>query len=66
MASESMSVIPPNERGASAVEYALLLAGIAALIIVVVFAFGPVLQDMFGDTCDKYADKQGQPSCARS
>ena len=29
-----------NERGASAVEYGLLIAGIAALIVVVVFAFG--------------------------
>ena len=29
-----------DERGASAVEYGLLIAGIAALIVVVVFAFG--------------------------
>ena len=29
-----------SERGASAVEYGLLIAGIAALIVVVVFAFG--------------------------
>ncbi len=28
-----------DERGASAVEYGLLIAGIAALIVVVVFAF---------------------------
>ena len=32
-----------DERGASAVEYGLLIAGIAALIIVVIFAFGGVL-----------------------
>ena len=32
-----------DERGASAVEYGLLIAGIAALIIVVMFAFGGVL-----------------------
>ena len=32
-----------DERGASAVEYGLLIAGIAALIVVVVFAFGGAL-----------------------
>ena len=36
-----------DERGASAVEYGLLIAGIAALIIVVVFAFGGVLNNIF-------------------
>ena len=33
-----------DERGASAVEYGLLIAGIAALIVVVVFAFGDNLK----------------------
>ena len=36
-----------DERGASAVEYGLLIAGIAALIVVVVFAFGGVLKNIF-------------------
>ena len=40
-----------DERGASAVEYGLLITGIAALIIVVVFAFGGVIQDIFQKTC---------------
>ena len=40
-----------DERGASAVEYGLLIAGIAALIVVVVFAFGGVLHDIFKSTC---------------
>jgi pilus assembly protein Flp/PilA len=40
-----------DERGASAVEYGLLIAGIAALIVVVVFAFGGKLSDIFTDTC---------------
>ena len=40
-----------DERGASAVEYGLLIAGIAALIIVVIFAFGGVLNKVFSDTC---------------
>ena len=41
-----------DERGASAVEYGLLIAGIAALIVVVVFAFGGVLQKIFSSTCN--------------
>jgi pilus assembly protein Flp/PilA len=40
-----------DERGASAVEYGLLIAGIAALIVIVVFAFGGVLQNIFKHTC---------------
>ena len=44
-----------DERGASAVEYGLLIAGIAALIVVVVFAFGGALQGVFQDTCDSVA-----------
>ncbi len=33
-----------DERGASAVEYGLLIAGIAALVVVVVFAFGDTIK----------------------
>ena len=44
-----------DERGASAVEYGLLIAGIAALIVVVVFAFGDALTGIFSDTCDAVA-----------
>jgi pilus assembly protein Flp/PilA len=51
-----------DERGASAVEYGLLIAGIAALIVVVVFAFGGVLTNIFSDTCDSVGQSSGQ-SC---
>jgi pilus assembly protein Flp/PilA len=44
-----------DERGASAVEYGLLIAGIAALIVVVVFAFGTNLATIFEDTCGDIA-----------
>ncbi len=44
-----------DERGASAVEYGLLIAGIAALIVVAVFALGPVVHDAFSSTCDTIA-----------
>ena len=42
-----------DERGASAVEYGLLIAGIAALIVIAVFALGPVVEDAFSKTCDE-------------
>ena len=55
-----------EERGASAVEYGLLIAGIAALIVVIVFALGPILQDAFGDTCDTISTEgMGGGNCAR-
>lgn len=41
-----------EEDGASAVEYGLLIAGIAALIAAVVFIFGDMVFDMFDSTCD--------------
>jgi pilus assembly protein Flp/PilA len=48
-----------SERGASAVEYGLLIAGIAALIVVVVFAFGGSLTGIFTDTCSKVTVSSG-------
>ena len=55
-----------DERGASAVEYGLLIAGIAALIVVVVFAFGgAVLHGLFESTCDKVGSSTGT-SCPHS
>jgi pilus assembly protein Flp/PilA len=53
-----------DERGASAVEYGLLIAGIAALIIVVIFAFGGVLNDLFDKTCGSIANQGNSGSCA--
>jgi pilus assembly protein Flp/PilA len=40
-----------DETGASAVEYGLLVAAIAALIVVAVFGIGKVVDKAFGDTC---------------
>jgi pilus assembly protein Flp/PilA len=42
-----------DENGASAVEYGLLVAGIAALIVAVVFLFGGMISGVFTDTCGK-------------
>ncbi len=39
-----------DERGASAVEYGLLVAGIAAVIVAVVFVLGNTLSGVFDNT----------------
>jgi len=52
-----------EERGASAVEYGLLIAGIAAVIVVAVMALGPVVKSAFSDTKDSICstDNGGTP-----
>jgi pilus assembly protein Flp/PilA len=49
-----MTLIHPttkkDERGASAVEYGLLVAGIAAVVIVAVFALGNTVSSSFSNT----------------
>jgi len=42
-----------TEEGASAVEYGLLVAAIAALIVIIVFALGGLVRDVFTDTCEE-------------
>ena len=51
-----------DERGASAVEYGLLIAGIAALIVAIVFLFGGVIRNIFQSTCNQVG-KSGGGSC---
>jgi pilus assembly protein Flp/PilA len=41
-----------KDDGASAVEYGLLVAAIAAIIVVVVFALGGYVKGAFDDTCN--------------
>jgi pilus assembly protein Flp/PilA len=52
-----------SERGASAVEYGLLIAGIAAFIVIVIFAFGGTVTGLFSDTCDTIDSVAGTGSC---
>jgi len=40
-----------GDRGASAVEYGLMVAAIAAVIVGVVFFFGEAYSNAFHDTC---------------
>ena len=47
--------VPPTagrERGASAVEYALLIAGIAAVLVVVILLLGGRVHGLFSETCE--------------
>ncbi len=53
-----------NEDGASAVEYGLLVAAIAALIVIIVFALGGIVQDVFTDTCDEIVSNASTSSAA--
>ena len=49
-----------TEDGASAVEYGLLVAGIAALIVAVVFLFGGMVRNVFSSTCTKINNSASQ------
>ena len=44
-----------DDEGASAVEYGLLVAAIAAIIILVVFALGTFVKGAFQGTCKAFA-----------
>lgn len=47
------SITNRNDEGASAVEYGLLVAAIAAVIVIVVFVLGGYVQKAFDKTCDE-------------
>lgn len=56
-----------EEKGASAVEYGLLVAAIAALIVVIVFSLGKLVKGTFSSTCDAIASNGNvSSSCASS
>ena len=42
-----------DEAGASAVEYGLLVAAVAAVIVALVFAIGGTVRNSFDDACGK-------------
>jgi pilus assembly protein Flp/PilA len=45
------------DDGASAVEYGLLLAAIAAAIILIILALGSQVQNLFSDTCSSFRNQ---------
>jgi pilus assembly protein Flp/PilA len=42
-----------GEEGASSVEYGLIAVAIAALVVVILFLLGGVVQETFSDSCDE-------------
>jgi pilus assembly protein Flp/PilA len=48
--------IREDEEGASAVEYGLLVAAIAAIVILLVFAIGGWVKGAFQETCDSFEE----------
>jgi Flp pilus assembly pilin Flp len=46
---------PRDDSGASAVEYSFIVAAIAAVIVMVVFAVGKFTQSSYATTCDNFA-----------
>lgn len=51
------------ETGASAVEYGLLIAGIAGLIVAAVFVFGGGVTELFGGTCSTLVENASTGTC---
>ncbi|HUR51115.1 MAG TPA: Flp family type IVb pilin [Mycobacteriales bacterium] len=52
-----------NDEGASAVEYGLLVAAIAAVVILAVVAVGKFAKGSFQDTCDSLASATSTATC---
>jgi len=56
---------PATDRGATAVEYALMVAAIAALIVGIVFGLGKVVLNTFTKTCSSISSgTSASTSCA--
>jgi pilus assembly protein Flp/PilA len=53
-----------KDRGASAVEYGLMIAAIAAVIVAIVFGLGGVVQEIFTTTCDTITNEVNGGDCA--
>jgi pilus assembly protein Flp/PilA len=46
-----------DDTGASAVEYGLLVAAVAAVVVIILFALGGAVRDMFSESCQTIDDK---------
>jgi pilus assembly protein Flp/PilA len=53
---KTMSDLLVDDSGASAVEYGLLVAGIAAVIVIIVFSIGTMAQAAFLRVCTAMAN----------
>ena len=56
---------PSDDTGASAVEYGLLIAAVAAVTVIILFALGGVVRDLFSDSCARIESQaKTSASCA--
>jgi pilus assembly protein Flp/PilA len=53
-----------SERGAGAVEYGLMIAGVAAIIAAAIFAFGGGSTGMFQNSCKTIFADRSAGSCS--
>lgn len=53
-----------SEEGATAVEYGIMVAAIAAVIVAVVFALGSATNEAFQNTCDTINAEATNVSCS--
>lgn len=57
------TLVSANDRGASAVEYGLMVAAIAAVIVGVVFGFGHMVSRTFSQTGQCISNISNAPNC---
>ncbi len=58
------STFKAGERGSSAVEFSLVVAAMAAMIVAIVMAAGQMVGTMFQDGCGAVAAQVGVSDCA--
>ena len=63
MTMRSISRRLDRETGASAVEYALIVAAIAALIVLVVFVLGTLTRANVKSACDNWGSADSTGAC---
>jgi pilus assembly protein Flp/PilA len=52
-----------QDTGATAVEYGLMVAAIAAVIVVIVFGLGTLVNNVFTDTCSSIQTSTTAAGC---
>lgn len=52
-----------DDSGASAVEYGLVLVGIAALLVVILFVLGDTVRQLFDSSCGDIAAQVDPTAC---
>jgi pilus assembly protein Flp/PilA len=56
-------VEPAGDLGASGIEYGLLIAAVAAVIVTLVFVFGQLVKDQYRTTCTNLQSQMAGDNC---